>query len=153
MIYHYYGNGFLHANEQEVPRDYKTSFQYCAQHLIMGLEAGGPDHISAEEAYELVMDADIVFLLGETFMAGFVITEPWQYRDKFLCEEFFGPRFFGVGVDMQEFVSAASVLAKRLNCKWLEFGTRASLKPLALAKLASNCGARTSSVTLQREIQ
>lgn len=152
MILQYTDSGILYQDHNAVPMDFEKSIRYCLEYLQSGLIKNGPTPVTVDEAFVEVVNADIYFLIGHSFIAGFDVGYPWQYKDKFLCEEFFGPRSQGYPVDMQEFTDAAETLARFLECRWLEFGTRASTKPLALGRLAERSGCRVASVTLQKEI-
>lgn len=147
-------SGEIKQELDAVNRDYKDSLLHCAEFLMNEIhQYGGPKAISPAEAYEAIADAEIILLVGDSFIAGFQVGTPWQYVDMFLSEEFYGPRNSVLPLNLEDFQDGAAALARYLGCKWLEFGTRSSRNPLALARKVEMTGyAKVSAVVLQLEI-
>lgn len=141
------------ANELIEAKNYDPvpDLQICLDKLHSGLLMGEATPISPAEALEGIMSSDMDIVVGHTWIAGFESGKPWQYREHFLCEEFFGPAS-EAKVNLADFLAGANALGKLKGCQFIEFGTRASKNPLALGRMMTKQGVTVSAVTLQREV-
>lgn len=136
-----------------VDTDYRQEVIQVMITLKMGYVEQGYDAISARTAADVFLSSDELFLVvGDTWIAGFTTQQPWHLNERFIVEEFYGPRP-GLHLDLEDFIAAGCALGRQKGCKWFEFGTRSNPRHEALARLATRYGAAVSAITLRKEIE
>lgn len=134
----------------EVEDEVMHCFNFLYEHY-QRLPLPGPESICPGTAYEFLRDVDIEVVLGDTWIGMFTVAEPWHYKGKILSEEVFGPAYDDP-MDLEDFARGMEALAKRLGCSWVEFGNRATKKPLTMGRMFQPMGYRVSTVVMQKEI-
>jgi hypothetical protein len=149
-IYRYTAKELQAVNDS--PKEWRAEVLHIMFTLKMGYFEQGYNAISARTATDVFLNTDEVLLvIGDTWIAGFTTENPWHVTDRFLCEEFFGPRI-GKTLDLGDFIDGGCALGKLEGCRFLEFGTRSNTRHTALARLAERHGAEISAITLRKEI-
>ncbi|ANU79103.1 hypothetical protein Andromeda_28 [Pseudomonas phage Andromeda] len=144
-------NGLLYDDVSDCPREYYDSM-YCAVNFCReSYVEAGQEPISVSEAVSKLITSDLTMVIGETFVAFFDVAEPWFVSDKYLCEELFGPRP-GKTVDLKDFIAAGEALARKEDCRYFEFGTRANPRQQALARMCRQFDVRLAAITLQKDV-
>jgi hypothetical protein len=142
-------NGELYSTSYS--RSIQEQVQFVLSAAKEGYQKQGLETISAGEAACLVIQSDLLVVIGDTWVAAFEAGTPWHCKDKFLSEEFFGS-LPGEKMNFEDFIAAGERLARWKQCRYLEFGTRSNPRHVAMAKLAERHGARIAAITLQKEI-
>ena len=134
------------------PSEWRGEILHIMQEIKIGYFMQGYDSISARQALKVVLDSDLIIVIGDSWLGGFSVESPWHLTDKFLVEEFFGARK-GKNMDLEDFIAAGATLGKQSGCRYFEFGTRSNERHIPLAKLAGRYGANITAITLQKEIE
>lgn len=134
------------------PKEWRAEILHVMQNIKLGYFEQGYNTISARDALAVIMQSDLTIIIGDTWIGGFSVEQPWHLLDKFLLEEFFGARP-GKHLDLADFVYAGETLGKQEGCRFFEFGTRSNSRHIPLAKLAGRFGANITTITLQKEIE
>lgn len=149
-VYHW-KHGALYESEDS-PSDYLMSLKACMEFMHAGYKAQGYDVVDVDAGVNGILSAGLDFVIGDTWVAGFSIEEPWFLRDVLCMEEFYGPRWLGDEVDLQDFLAGANTYGFLKGATRLEFGTRANPRHKALARLCEKHGAAVAAVTLTKVI-
>lgn len=146
---HIWKDGKLHETSDSIT-EYLLSLRGCMEYLRAGYVEQGYVPTSVQDLVNTVVGADLDFVIGGTWIAAFSVESVWFMEDKICMEEFYGPRWLGDTLDLQDFMEGASEFARQQGASRLEFGTRANPRHKGLSRKCEQLGATISAVTLTK---